>query len=248
METTTPVREDNLPLPVTNDIVVIARNPQEMRAAQDQLTLWASDKLRTAELALAEEEGKRAAAKEAGIDLTAYSRSVALAKESVVFYEKLKAAISEGYCIVPNFPIGVIAVRTTEKDAPEERSESQYGYPQLPEVLPSNSPVGAGDYVSPGLSATHSIEETQDDAGKTRKMKVSTTKGYRDVSFPAALARVEILKSLGDALKLKIFDDIGMLPNTSRRNTDPMLIGRIHRKTGPTVSFLISWWVDTKAL
>ena len=47
-----------------------------------------------------------------------------------------------------------------------------------------------------------------------------------------------------------IFDEIGVLPVQSRG--DPMLIGRICRRESgyhtPSLSFLISWWIDTRAL
>jgi hypothetical protein len=77
--------------------------------------------------------------------------------------------------------------------------------------------------------------------------------GVRKVDFPMRLVRPQILKDLGEAMKLKIFDEIGILPQTRSHARDPMVIGRVVRP-GPNrwsnvhMSFLITWWVDTRGL
>ena len=68
-----------------------------------------------------------------------------------------------------------------------------------------------------------------------------------DVVFPVRFARPELLEVTSEAMALKVFDEIGVLPR--RRGRDPVIVGRIiEPKTKSRVSFLIGWYVNTAEL
>ena len=63
----------------------------------------------------------------------AHERAVKLTK----YYEKMLAALEAGYCLVPNFPVDIFAIRTTRKKAKLDSSDSAAflkSYPQFPPI------------------------------------------------------------------------------------------------------------------
>ncbi len=237
-----------LPLPVASDLVVVARNPEEMVQAQNQLVSWAIQKVQAEESQVTEFEAQLALAVEMHHRRSGYQKQLNLARGRVTFYTKIRQALEAGYCIVPNFPIEVIAVRT--KRSRPKHMEAKGRWAGLPAVAPDQLPAGEGTYVSPETKNGHRSYQIEKD-GKTETKHITYPTDFRDVSFPARLARVEVLSNLSRAQKLRLFDDIGMLP-AHRRSKDPMLIGRIHQRITPyqrnTLSFMIAWWIDTKML
>ncbi len=250
METTEIVKDEGLPLPVAQDMVVIARNSSEMLAAQAQLLEWAEAKIEVEKATLADAQAQLAMAKSMKHRTGAYTNQVTLAKDSVNFYEKLKLAIEAGYTIVPNFPVQTIAIRTGRSVPKSQEFQARYG--GLREMPAERLPAGEGHYVDPVPYAGRRVDvETKGD-GTEKKTHVIYSKGFRDVAFPANLARVEVLQHLDRAMQTKIFDSIGILPAVPKRKVDPMIIGQIHHKVSSTVtrvtSFMIAWWVDTSGL
>jgi hypothetical protein len=232
--------EVELPLPMADNLVVVARNSSEMAQAQEKLILWADAKIEAEKVLLAEAEAKLAKVKEMKQRTATYANRVMLARNQVTFYEKIRFALQSGYCIVPNFPVEILAIRTTRVE-PDPKTRNMF------EQKPMMLPTGEGRYVDPTPKISSRTETIE---GKPPK-KVHYPDHFREVTFPAALARVEILEDLNRAQKLKVFDSIGILPST-RRKPDPMLIGQICNKRGPynikTVSFMIAWWIDTSTL
>ena len=72
---------------------------------------------------------------------------------------------------------------------------------------------------------------------------------FQDVGFPFTMAKPQILDATGKAMARKIFDEVGILPRR-RAKGDPMVVGRIiYKGSGydeKSISFLITWFVDTK--
>jgi hypothetical protein len=243
------VMSGDLPLPVAQDLVVIARNSSEMALAQAQLLAWAEAKIEVEKAALVDAEAQLAMAKSMKHRTVAYTKQVNLAKDSVNFYEKLKLAIQAGYTIVPNFPVQTIAIRT-KRMVPKYHQYNARSHFGLPEVDAERLPAGDGHYVDPVPSAGR---KTLPAAGEgSKEMTVIFPTRFREVAFPATLAKVEVLQHLDRALKTKIFDSIGILPTVPKKKVDPMIIGQIHHKVSSTVtrvtSFMIAWWVDTRGL
>lgn len=246
-ETTDIVKTDSaeivsLPAPV-EDVVVLARNPEEMADAQQGLLVWADQKLAGLRHELAEAQENLDIAKTMKIRTEGWRRQVNLRKKRITYYEKAKTALEQGFCIIPDFPVQLIAVRTDKKKPP--RAVPKYTEPS---VDPAMIPQGEGRYVSDRPV----VNEWTTMNGEGKEVTHQTAVNFDDVDFPFKTVRPQILADLSRAVKLKLFDEIGVLPATARRGGDPVLVGRIKRKEGAynekVMTFLITWWVDTRTL
>jgi hypothetical protein len=235
-------------IPEDNEITVLARDPLEMAEAQKGLVAWATKKVQLLKSELRETELNLKESTKLKIRTAGWKRQVALAKGRVVYYEKVKAALEAGYCIVPNFPnMEVIAVRTGKR-SPRRSTKEATGYvPSDPDVKYQQLPEGEGKYVSPRPT----VRRTSYKNAEGKSVMTVWADDFRDVDFPFKTVRPQIVQNLGTAMAKKIFDEIGVLPQINRRQ-DPMIIGRIRRREQgymePTITFLIAWWIDTKAL
>lgn len=231
-----------------DDIVVLARNPQEMAEAQKGLVAWTRRKLQSLKAELADAEENLAQSTKLKIRTEGWKRQVALAKNRIIFYGKVHAALEAGYCIVPNFPsMELIAVRTSKNRPPRgEKVTSWQPNPTL--VKYEQLPVGDGKYVNP-RPKTKSFVRKDETTGKN--LTTSWNTDFQELDFPFKVVRPQILSNLGKALAQKIFDDIGVLPQVTRA-PDPMIVGRIRRREAgysePTITFLIAWWIDSRTL
>lgn len=231
----------------SGDIVVIARNPEEMVHAQQNLIDWADSKVAFERQELAEAEQNLATAKSLKHRTAGWSRQVNLARGRVVYYEKIHSALKEGFCIVPNFPIQVIATRTNKK--PRIVRKRMWN---PPDITQEQLPQGKGTYVDPTPEFYRGTQTRTLSDGRTTQENFSETTGtHRPVDFPFKMVKPQVLQDLKRATMLKLFDDIGVLPQARTRQPDPMLIGRIRRREGSrdtTISFLITWWIDSRDL
>lgn len=247
---TEPEHTIRVPLPVAMDIVVVARNSAEMAQAQCKLVAWATTKIEAEKALLKDAEDRSELAKKMHQARAGYAKIVAEHREGVVFYEKVKVALEHGYCIVPNFPVEILAVRTT--DVEPDYAENLNRWTNAFDVDPMRLPAGMGHYVGPLTKVSTTKRTSLDKDNKPVVKKIHYTDGFRPVTFPARLAKMEILEDLSRAQKVKVFDAIGILPKVTRRPADPMLIGQIYQRLGPystkTISFMIAWWIDTAAL
>ena len=100
---------------MSNDLVVIAHNANEMQAAQVELATWADAKMRETQTLEREAEDGLDAAVRNGWRTKPLEHSLGLLKKQREFYHKIAAAVRLGYVIVPNFPADVFAIRTTRR-------------------------------------------------------------------------------------------------------------------------------------
>jgi len=224
-------------------MTVIARNPGEMKVAQQHLILWADQKVEYIEQELVDLEQNLAMARKYHWRRGPWTARINKAKRKIEFYRKVKAALEAGYCIVPNFPVDVFAVRTTK--AKPKRGKEKWAH-NLPTPETNSPPVGEGQYVSTDTI----VEKSEVKKVDNREVVLWSNKDFDLVDFPFAFAKPEILDDTGKAMARKIFDDIGALPPRKRRG-DPVVVGRIVMKEGyneKCVTFLISWFIDTDQL
>ncbi len=117
----------------------------------------------------------------------------------------------------------------------------------VPDVESQALPEGEGRYVSPEPQTTWRPAPTE----QNRNRVESKASDFLPVDFPIKVVKPQVLKGLEAAIQRKLFDEIGILPQ-SGRGRDPVLVGRIKRKEGsynePTLCFLIAWWIDTRDL
>jgi hypothetical protein len=220
---------------------LVAMNPAEMREAQTKLAEWFRAKL---EIVRADEkemcECLETAAK-AGWKLGPFERQANNALARVQYYEKCLAAVEAGYAIVPNFPVSVIAIRTTRKRPKADSSESSWSsFPQSS----NNPPIGKGENRSPNPII---YQREYPAAGDQKVLTRYFPKEFQEIEFPISLAQPIVMDATCRALAAKVFDEIGVLP--AQRKADPLVIGRIyHPTTKNPLAFLVAWWIDTRTL
>lgn len=242
-----------LPKP-SDDYVVLARNPEEMALAQTQLLIWAEQKVASEEALLKEAQDNLEHAVRTKIRTVGWKRQADFLAKRVVYYSKMRDAIRAGYSIIPDFPINVIAVRTKRK-APPSKVRKGGAWRNVPDIQAQSLPTGEGRYVSP----TPYVREWK--TPEKRKLHDGREEAYNqtwvqasefeeEIDFPFTTVRPQILSELTTAMKALIFDEIGVLP--APRNPDPMVVGTILLKKGgfseTRLSFLITWWIDTRTL
>lgn len=236
------------------DMIVVASTPGQLEQSQDKLQEWALRKVAFIEKQLELAEKNLKAAKDAKIATAPWRTEVKRWKKQAVYYTKLKEALDAGYFIVPDFPINVIAVRTNKKK-PSDAGKVHHYISSVVDEKPQALTTGDGEYVNPNPSAWKSavdVERTRHNGEKypAKEDRWTTCHTFNQIDFPLRLVRPQVLKDFSRAMKRKIFDEIGVLPNT-RRSSDPMIIGRLRMgsgRTDKTISFLISWWIPTQTL
>jgi hypothetical protein len=125
--------------------------------------------------------------------------------------------------------------------------------------VPDAAPVGTGEYVSPHAALLESTRKVEGKNFKGEPEEVTEHTVWADEylppDFPMKRVKPQILDATGKAMARKIFDEMGVLPArrsmTGRRQGDPIVTGRIVRREGAReigLTFLVSWWIDTRDL
>ncbi len=229
-----------------SDVLVIAEQPGEMQAAQLALVSWAATKVSRVKQELADAEDCLAQATASGLRLDGVRKMVATARKSLVYHEKVKSALEAGYCIVPDFPVDLVAIRTSRMNPIGERSQN-WGIPGI-EQKAQALPEGEGDYVNPWPTARHvrTDEQTNHEGKVTGTVKVWRAADFCDVELPVKFMKPRVVEATNRAMLSGIFDEIGILP--ARPKKDPLVVGRIIDPKGRRLSFLISWFLDSRDL
>lgn len=246
---------DNTALATVNPLglELTATTPVEMQSCQTALIGWCEKKIAALQHDAAElAENLRIAIKNKWKAST-LKRHAEIATQRVTFYEKIKAALQAGYCIVPNFPVTVFAIRT-ERDKPLKKLyvgiwKQGGNHTQKAQLLPT----GEGDYKDPNpLVTTYEDREDDGKGGKKTTYQVEAT-NFDQVDFPINMAKPEIMEATSRAMALKIFDELGVLPDPHPKK-DPLIVGRIldPRPVGygqrKFVSFIVAWHLNVRDL
>jgi hypothetical protein len=236
------------------DIVVVASNPQQMQSAQANLVKHFGDKLKCLNDELVEAQDNVKIAKARKWKTGPFQTQADKIQKNIDFYTKIKAALDAGYVIIPNFDdLDIFAIRTTRKKPKANIAKGGPNWVQPPESQKSNRPVlGEGRYVNADtINHVWTADITKVGATQKEYRRMATAMAFDSIDFPFHLAKPQILNSTAEAMKVLAFDDIGVSPSRRIRRGDPMIIGRIVNGTGfkaKVVSFLITWFVDTKDL
>ena len=231
-----------------HEMELVAFTPGDLVGAQRNLVTWCEGRIARAGNLVAEASGRVEAARGA-MEIDLFQRQLGRERQHLTFYQKLLAAVREGYLIVPNFPIDVFAVRTTL-----QRPSTGLGanWPRgVPSVPAQRLPAGAGRYVSLRPSVFRDdVPERQSD-GSTKVVQKWFADEMEDVAFPVALVKPAVLGATARALALKIFDEIGLVGESPK--ADPIVVGRIyhpsHRRYAMrAVTFFVAWWLNTERL
>lgn len=238
------------------ELEVSATTPLEMSQAQDGLIAWCQRKVASMQHEAAELAENLAIAVKNKWKTDTLRRHAGLATKRVTFYEKILAALQAGYCIVPNFPINLFAIRT-DRDKPLEKmivgsyEAGSSNFQQNAKILPA----GEGEYKDPDPHVMMDKDETRDPATNQIK-KTFTQWAYRfddEIEFPIQMAKPAIMEATSRAMQLKIFDQLGiLLPHTAK--ADPLIVGEILDPRSPgwgqrkRIAFIIAWHLDVRDL
>jgi len=228
------------------DSQLVALNPHEMSQAQISLIAWCANKLAELESETTQAHGIVEAFRKAGMSDARGRRLVTGINKRIAFYQKIKAALDAGYYILPPIPHQTFAIRSARILPPENR---QVGHTwKADEPNPQILPPGEGEYhnatVERGVVDSVTVNEGSD---KVKKYIYANT-DWKDIEFPFFPVKPEIIEATGKALKLKIFDWLGVAPEY--RTADPMVIGCIkhYKGTQKPLHFFVAWWLDTSDL
>jgi len=234
---------------------VSATTPLEMANAQTQLVAWCIGKIESMKREAAELAENLAIAVRNKWSTATLRRHSQLAIKRVDFYEKIKAALEAGYCIVPNFPITMFAIRT-DKSSPAKKcwigkyESAGHNFEQDPKMLPA----GEGDYKNPNPMVATKESQKCDETGKSFTQYTQWASDWdTEIMFPIEMAKPTIMEATSRAMQMKVFDQIGvLLPQAAK--ADPLIVGEIldPRPVGygirKRVAFIIGWHLDVRDL
>lgn len=241
------------------DLTVLALSPEQVRPAQESLIVWVGDKLRYLRSVQGEQERSLDGATRLPFSeqSASWRRELDRTGREIGYYERLEAAMTAGYLVVPDFPLDVFAIRTKAKTP----RGSQIGNSWRPTILqgPAALPPGEGRYVSPRPLVEGTSEKIPDGKGGETTRWYWEAMEFRDVAIPVRLVRPEILSATAQAMARKVFDEIGLVgparPVSAGRGPkgDPIIAGRIRHPKWKSyaprgTTFFIAWWLDTSTL
>lgn len=241
---------------VGDELIVIASDPSQMASASNALIANMDQKIAESQRELSETETMISDARMAKIDDGAAVRLRRKIQGELDYFGKIRDALVAGYVIVPNFPGDCVAIRVQRAFLKQRDRNERTTYSPSVKREPSDFlPTGEGKYVDPVPAHQH-WTHTEGDK-KTHSLSFN---GFIDgpIPFPAQFMRPTLVKKLGEAIKLKLFDEL-VLVNGENENTsafrghgvgDPLIVGRVRMRRGgyqqpKTVSFLIAWFVNT---
>lgn len=235
-------------VPTCQDIEVTAIEPGEMLPAQHQLIDWCQRKCRALELEkkeLVDAYNHAVAHKWKSSTLKAAAERL---QKRIVFYGKIGAALEAGYCIVPNFPVSLFAIRTDRDKPLKLMGTYQYDNHQQPAGALA---VGEGEYKNPLPKVWE--RTIQKEEPNKKEIKQYWAEDFEAVDFPIQMAKPRIMEATTRAMALNIFDEFGILP--AARKQDPLIVGRIklggtprHAHDDNRVTFIIAWHLNTAML
>lgn len=239
------------------ELEVSATTPLEMSQAQDSLIAWCVRKVASMKHEADELAENLAIAIKNKWKTDTLRRHSALAVKRVTFYEKIKAALEAGYCIVPNFPVTMFAIRTDKKQPLRywESNKTQHRPWTGDKTQEAGTlAIGEGDYKNPTPEIeTHIIETKKLDNGNEQKTFTSEAVGWNEIDFPINMAKPKIMEATSRAMALKVFDEMGILPDPHPKK-DPMIVGRIldPRPLGygqrKFITFIVAWHLNVRDL
>lgn len=241
-----------------NPLELTATTPIEMQQAQLGLIAWCEQKIAAMKHDASELLGAFTIAVQRKWKSTTLKRHADLAARRVTYYEKIKAALEAGYCIVPNFPVALFAIRT-DKSKPAQMFTIQNYYHKLSDGGTKAQgakllPPGEGDYQNPQApAAADYIGPVKEASGHESHKYKTYCEEWADIEFPINMARPRVMEAVGLAMNQKIFDELGILPDQKPKK-DPLIVGHIIDPTphryGPAkyVTFIIAWHLNVRDL
>lgn len=231
-------------------VVVVAKNPEELNQSQARLVEWAQKKIKKEKTDLKELKENLELSIQRKWRSSHLQRLVSEKKKLVEFYEKVGAALKEGYYIIPDLPLDVFAIRTTRKGVRQNLARQTGFHPTVREQESNLPPLGEGRYESPQALTAENERTLPAEPGKMERVQYSRyAVDWGEIDFPfLTTAKPEVLKATTAAMDKLIFDEMGVAPSRNNAGRDPMVVGKIFRRHGyitREVCFLVAWFLDT---
>lgn len=229
---------------------VIALDQPGLEASHAKMIEWSLSAQRQVSLELEEERSSLEIASKRKWATKPFAARISRLEKRTEFYRKIELALRAGYVLVPNFEMTAFAIRT---DAKTPRGGTRSGrwnnFVQSAKLLPA----GEGRYIDPNPFIETNTDIVPDGKGGTKEVVTQRPTNLDDeISFPLAIARPMLMTRAGEAMALKIFDEVGVAVDTRRRGGrgDPILMGYIGnpRDSRPGVSFFLGWSFDPSVL
>lgn len=240
----------------------VAVNATEMANAKDGIKKWLEAKVLSVEAEVTQLQETIDAAIRHKWKSSGFKSQLQREKQKQLYYQKLLSAVHAGFTVVPNMPCSVFAIRVKRDDPKfqyqEGKSTGSYlsAAPTVQDEKEDRLPIGQGEYRSPDqefYENRYMQKELKD--GKEVQMHVveQYCDGWQDIEFPLAIAHPVVMDATAAAMAMKIFDRIGVVPQTARKGYrgDPIVLGQIIHKVGSTekvTSFLLAWYLDVRTL
>lgn len=241
--------ETALASPVQENLRLVALDPKQLQQSQQQLIGWCDGKIAEVSAEVDDLQSNLDISKKAKWNTARAKNSLRIAKGRLIFYTKIKEALGAGFYIVPNFPCDIFAIRTTAAK-PSEYGTANYEHFNLPLETGQLKEVGVGQYQNPETYVSTTKLKRQDSNGKEIISYKKEATSYQEMDFPFVLAKPQVLSATQRAMALKIFDELGVCPQTKK--SDPLVLGIIKApKFGwsqKQVTFMVAWWLDTNTL
>ncbi len=240
-----PVEGGNLQLSATK--------PTEMESVQRALIEWCKQKVTLVGAERVDLEKAVDEARKRKWKLSTLQRHALLAKRRVEFYEKILAALEAGYILVPNFPVTLFAIRTTANSPASLYRISSYKPNFALQQEAQNLPAGEGVYQNPFPHTVERLHEKQDGKGGFKNEWQCWADSWKELDFPITMAKPHLMQMTDEAMKQKVFDELGVLPSPYKKK-DPLIVGRIRDPRASkwtrdgVVTFIIAWHLDTRTL
>lgn len=248
--------------------LLVATTPAAMVQAQQSMIALCDKRITEHQAALNELNAEMEHAKRQAWKTTHYVKFIKREEKVVTYYQKIKQALELGYCIIPDLPLEIFAIRTTRQQPRPDFYNSTSGdrHREIPAEI---TEAGKGRYVDPEPLVDSSYAGTKKDGDKERTVTKYYNAGFDDVSFPMVGVKPIILEATQEAMRHMLFDEIGALPGSPQkiqargrataapgRIKDPIVVGRIidprspasawwqHNRNGVRngLSFLVAWW------
>ena len=238
-------------IPDAQALELTATTPAEMQSANSALIQWCEQKIAAMKHDAAELAESFAIAVKRKWKSATLKRHADLAAKRVTFYEKIKSALEAGYCIVPNFPVTVFAIRTDREKPMRKLYIGTWRHGGNHTQKAQELPEGQGEYKDPmPFVRTYDNQRTKPDGSKVTEYQIEATE-FDGVDFPINMAKPKIMEATSRAMALKVFDEMGVLPDPHPKK-DPMIVGRIldPRPTGygskKFITFIVAWHLNVR--
>jgi hypothetical protein len=229
---------------------VTATTPDAMTQSQSGMIAWFKRKVVECYSELDETTEAYEHAVKQKWSSSALKRMADKASKRLTFYRKVLAALEHGFVMIPNFPVTAFAIRTDKKNPLKMMSTRSWNNSHEQES--QMKPAGEGNYKNPFPEICQ--RTIKEETPTTNALINYWAEAWKEMEFPLTMAKPRIMEATTNAMALKIFDDLCILPER-RTKGDPMILARIFDGTSPYkgnfrkhVTFLVAWHVDLRTI